>query len=92
MSRRLAAAQLGPIHRADSRESVVKRLVEDLLQRGDGRRHHVEVRRLTHIVAPRPGCVLVAVVDEAGLEAALSVGIRGRSAACAQPEKEQESR
>ena len=37
MSRRLvaAAAQLGPIHRADSRESVVKRLVELMRQAAD---------------------------------------------------------
>ena len=37
MTRRLvtAAAQLGPIHRADSRESVVKRLVELLRQAAD---------------------------------------------------------
>ena len=28
MSRRLAAAQPGPVHRADSRASVVERLVE----------------------------------------------------------------
>jgi len=38
MSRRLkvAAAQLGPIHRADSRKSVVKRLVE-MLKEADSR-------------------------------------------------------
>jgi N-carbamoyl-D-amino-acid hydrolase len=38
MSRRLkvSAAQLGPIHRADSRKSVVKRLVE-MLKEADSR-------------------------------------------------------
>ena len=37
MSRRLvaAAAQLGPIHRADSRESVVRRLVDLMRQAAD---------------------------------------------------------
>ena len=40
MSRRLvaAAAQIGPIHRADSRESVVRRLVDLMRQAADRER------------------------------------------------------